>query len=132
MSSTLNSNAAAKLVRRLAPEDINAGAYVAVLYIQREHYRLWDTDCFSREVQKLTVQWLPDTEDGECDPLQVLSVCIPFVLAKNPEGKTTMLDVRQHTLGLLDPSFGRKAFRAHDKKASKTAAASKGKKKSKR
>ena len=53
----------------------------------------------------------------ECRPLKVKSVCLPYVLVKQPCGNTRTLDLRTCRLARLDGRFAKLAWRAYAKKS---------------
>jgi hypothetical protein len=95
------------LSRALAPAEIRAGDYVAVLHIVGEHLPL----CWGEEPWKpaapVRMLWLPTGND----PLRVQEVCLPFLLVRDADGKSKTLDVRRYRLARLSERFGRKAFK---------------------
>ena len=99
---------ASKLAKTLAPEEICAGDYVARLYEIKE-FPSWfweDGICPDRE-ELVRIQYTP--EDGGI-PLKVKSVCLPFVLVKDPRAQRFTLDVRQVKLARLDREFAKMAW----------------------
>jgi hypothetical protein len=105
---TTNSRGACTAARRIAPEDIAPGCYIAVLRENCEFIR----GVFCDVPARLTVEQvatLPDEED--LAPMKVIAVCLPFVLVQKPDGKCRTLDVRAFTVAALDLRFARLAFR---------------------
>lgn len=99
------------LVKVLAPEDIQVGDVVAVLYA-------------SREVRQLEWNWIPNAKAMRvshipCDggtPQRVEAICLPFVLVKHPNGHVRSLDVRICQIARLSPSYADIAWRAHKRR----------------
>ena len=98
-------------VRRLAPEDIQPGSFVVVLSTTDEFImRSCEFDGGLRIERLITTNESPV-------PYQVLSVCLPLVLARGPDGAAAMLDVRRQHLGGLGKPFGREAIKRLSTKA---------------
>lgn len=96
------------LARALAPEDIRAGYYVAVLYIVVEYLSCTALDQASwRRIEPVRVQWVPRFGDH---PMKVIDVCLPYVLVKDADGDYRTLDVRRHRLARVTRRFGQTAF----------------------
>jgi hypothetical protein len=109
--------AEATLAKALAPEDVQPGDYVTPLYVIAEVPSYWwcaDDWSLPRD-EPVRIRYMP-CSDGA--PLRVTSVCLPFVLAKNPAGQQGTLDLRRCELARLDKTHGRRAWRAY-KKASR-------------
>lgn len=68
-----------------------------------------DGEAWKDRAEPRRMLWLPD--DDELLPLQVVSVCLPFALVKQPDGSHKMIDTRQVRLARLPGAFGRKAFK---------------------
>lgn len=99
--------------RPVAPDDLRAGSYVALLATIHEYLPLWRSDeSWSGPMKIERYEWLPDLDDNECDVCRIVGVCTPYVLVKRPCGAHKTLDVRQCRLALLPDHFGRKAFAA--------------------
>ena len=93
------------LAKRLAPEDITRGQYVAVLF-RSEQFTIGGM-CGEplRQVRFRELPMCPST------PMKVKAVCLPFVLVKSPAQEVTTIDVRVEELALLDKDYARLAFR---------------------
>ena len=103
--------ASAKLARPLAPEEIRRGQFVTLfdeIWEVPSYFWPADTDTLARE-QTVRVRTIPSTGGV---PLRVKSVCLPFVLVKQPDGKQRALDVRKCRLALLGISFAKFAWKA--------------------
>jgi hypothetical protein len=102
------------LARVLAPEDVRPGDFVAVL---DELYEipsyLWREDAALHPRDELVRIRVMPTQDNP--PHKVKSVCLPFVLTKNPAGERRTLDLRRARLARLDRDFGRAAWKAYKK-----------------
>ncbi len=97
------------VARPLAPEDIRRGQYVAILHVLIELLpELCASDIAIRPPKPVSTLWLPFDDD---EPLKVRQVCLPFVLAKKPDGKARTLDVRRYRLALLPDEYGKKVFK---------------------
>ena len=100
-------NQKTNLTRRLAPEEIRTGQYVAVLNIISEFLPLY---CEFDQMAQLTIhqlKWLPCEESL---PLKVKGVCLPFVMVKSPLGELRTIDVRRHLLAQLDSALGQRMY----------------------
>lgn len=92
-------------VRRLAPEDILPGSFVVVLSTTDEFIMRSCEFGGGLRVERLV------TTNGSPVPYEVLSVCLPLVLARGPDGAGALLDVRRQHLGCLGTPFGREAIK---------------------
>jgi hypothetical protein len=99
------------LAKALAPEEIRAGDFVIVLHeIVEWPSWIWcdDATLGSREeVVRVCV-----TPRDAAAPLEVCSVCLPFVLVREPCRRERIVDIRRHRLARLDSAFARIARRA--------------------
>jgi hypothetical protein len=109
----------------LAPEDIKPGMFIAI--IMEIHERgpmfLFDDAKFGKGESTKVARWpcmCRKCEGGE--PLQVVEVCLPFVLVKRPKPADSggeafrTLDVRQHRLTKLSEAYGKIAHKLFAKK----------------
>jgi hypothetical protein len=97
------------LARALAPEEIRARSYVTVLHEIIEIFPCFFlSDPATRPVEVTHVQAFPDTP---VEALEVVDVCLPFVLTRRPDGSRRILDVRRHRLAQLDEDFARRAVK---------------------
>lgn len=110
-------NAVGYVARRLAPEEIRPGGYVALLFVTVElEPMFYELEAFAgRSIDAPRVRRMP----SNCEPLEVLEVCLPFVLVKQANGQPRTLDVRRCVLAGVSTRFGHAAFESH-----KTAATS--------
>ena len=116
---TQKSKQVSTLAKSLAPEEIRTGDYVSLLHTVCDFPAIvWCNDTSLVEQEKLIrLPLLPWENVGL--PLQVLSVCLPFVLVKQPCGKQYSIDIRQHQLAKLSKSYvktARKAFQSKQRK----------------
>jgi hypothetical protein len=103
------------MAKALAPEDIRAGSYVAILDVMEEYLPVW---CLLEPYQKaptepLRFRWLP-CDRGFCNqlaPMKVVEACLPFVFVRTAKGEHRTLDVRRHRLAQLPEDYGRKVFK---------------------
>jgi hypothetical protein len=94
--------------RPLAPEDIVRGQHVIVLAELDEFFVpcLDDALCGGKfEVAR--VRSLPVC----LEPLEVVAICLPLVVARSVHGELRYLDVRRHNLGQLPKKAGRRLVR---------------------
>ena len=106
------------MAKVLAPEDVRAGDYVAVLHVVCELPSfLW---CGEMNVVRIDepvrIPFMP-SQGGV--PLRVRSVCLPFILVKTPSGALRNLDVRRHHLARLDRTYARIVWKARKKSRAK-------------
>ena len=99
------------LAKVLAPEDVRIGDYVALLHVVCELPSFWWCDGISamRPDEPVRVPFL--VENGGI-PLEVRSVCLPFILVKTPIGELRNLDVRRYRLARLDRGYAMTAWKA--------------------
>ena len=99
----------------LAPEDVCAGDYVALLQVVHEIPSfLWCGEIgMMRPEEPVRVPIIPNNGGV---PLRVRSVCLPFILVKGPSGALRNLDVRRHRLARLDRTHARAAWKACKKR----------------
>jgi hypothetical protein len=109
-----------KMAKVLAPEDMRAGDYVAVLHVVYELPSfLWCGDVSSVRVDEPIRVPFMSRQGGV--PLQVRSVCLPFILVKTTSGALRNLDVRRHLLARLDRAYARIAWKASKRNFKKLA-----------
>ncbi|MDB5335408.1 MAG: hypothetical protein JWN70_1027 [Planctomycetaceae bacterium] len=106
------------MAKVLAPEDVRAGDYVAVLHVVCELPSfLWCSDSSTvRLDEPVRVPFMP--KQGGV-PLRVRSVCLPFILVKAPSGTLRILDVRRQLLARLDRAYARIVWKACKKSREK-------------
>ena len=101
----------ATLARALAPEELRAGEFVAVLHAVSEWPSwFWDGDAALLPAERPVR--IARTPDAPGVPLEVVAACLPFVLVEYPCGKQLSLDVRTSRLARLDRGYARAARRA--------------------
>ena len=108
---------AASLAKALAPEDVRAGDFVAIL---DEVYELpsfyWDDGGATPREEMVRIRYTPTSE---AVPMKVRAVCLPYVLVKQPCGGKRTLDVRKSRLARLDRGYARSAWKAYKKRPAK-------------
>lgn len=99
-----------KLAKVLAPEDVRAGDYVAVLQVVCELPSfLWCGDSTTVRIDEpVRVPFIP--KQGGV-PLKVRSICLPFILVETSSGTHRTLDVRRHLLARLDRDYARDVWK---------------------
>lgn len=110
-------------VRRLAPEDIKPGQFVTIHKRTGEVFYMASA-CESAFVEpSVKVLRFGYTPEHSGLPFRVKEVCLPFVLASNPEGQFVTLDTRKMELVALSDGYGKEAFKSlrqtHKKNGSK-------------
>ena len=98
----------------LAPEDVRAGDYVALLHVIHELPSFFWCGGMGtiRPDEPVRVPFVPNNGGV---PLRVRSICLPFILVKAPTGKLRNLDVRRYRLARLDRAHARAAWKARKK-----------------
>lgn len=107
------------LAKPLAPEEIRVGDYVSLLHVFYDlpSFFWCDDSALQRREELVRLCYLPETAGV---PLKVKSVCLPFVLAKQPNGDRQTLDVRRVRLARLDREYATAAWKLCKKKNSET------------
>lgn len=101
MKTTTEKNNKISVAARIAGEDIVAGNHVTVLseVIELPSF-LWNcSDISLPPNEPVRTRFLPQMAGV---PYEVLTVCLPFVYAKSPNGHLLAFDTRQHELVRLD------------------------------
>jgi hypothetical protein len=108
----------ATLARPLAPEEVRAGDFVAVLHVTYELPSFyWCAESYRiPHNEPVRLQYLPDDAGT---PLKVRAVCLPFVLVKMHDGQHRTLDLRKHRLARLDRRFAKIAWKGAKKTVAK-------------
>jgi hypothetical protein len=98
----------------LAPEDVRAGDYVALLQVIYELPSFfWCGGVGTiRPDEPVRIPFVPNNGGV---PLRVRSICLPFILVKAPSGQLRNLDVRRYRLARLDRAHARAAWKARKK-----------------
>ena len=106
------------LARCLAAEDLRCGDFVAILEVVCEYPSfLWSFDPqVLSPSEPVCMRWR--SPDGG-NPLRVKAICLPYVLAKEPNGKHKSLDLRQCRLVRLSPGYAQMAWKKFRKKRKK-------------
>ena len=87
----------------IGPEDIELGDYVTVSH---ETFEYIPTGCeHDGQLRRVTM-----LADNAGKPLKVVSLCPPFILVEDPNGKHYPVDLRNHRLARLSGSYGKEAF----------------------
>jgi len=98
------------IARSLAPEDINVGMYVMTLHSQHQYLMLRDNAIGDDELYIQQIVRRP------CEPelpRKVVGVCLPFVVVRNHNRKTEMLDTRSVRLARIDNQVAKIAIKPH-------------------
>ena len=100
------------ITRRLAPEDIVPGMYIAIAARYHEVFPFWLIGCIpGASVEPFRYACLTCAE-GE--PRRVLAVCLPFVLAENAQDSVETIDVRMCSLVRVDEMYALEMFTRPD------------------
>lgn len=118
---------ATSVAKLLAPEDVRAGDYVAVMRVTYEVPSFyWCGEPVLEDRSELVrLRMLPEQRTT---PLKVVAVCLPFVLVSSPTGEARTLDLRRHQLARLDWSFAKSARQLRKAKSKQRAKRTKSKK----
>lgn len=118
---------ATSVAKLLAPEDVRAGDYVAVLRVTYEvpSFYWCGEPALEDRSDLVRLRMLPDQP---AMPLKVVAVCLPFVLVSSPTGEARTLDLRRHQIARLDRSFAKSARRLRKAKSKQRAKQAKSKK----
>lgn len=103
-------NAQLIMARSLAPEDILPGTYIMVLFEQRE--LLHPVNPVEGDVSPV-VSRVSMRPYETALPRLVIEVNLPFVVVKNHERKTEVLDIRSMRLARVSKQFARAAVEPH-------------------
>jgi len=108
------------MAKFLAPEDVRAGDYVALLHVVHEIPSFWWCSGMGtiRPDEPVRVPFMPKNAGV---PFRVRSVCLPFILVKGPSGEMRSLDVRRYRLARLDRGHALAAWKAWKKSRRKRA-----------
>jgi len=98
--------------RRLAPEDILPGMFIAITARTHEVFPYWLLDAWNAQRIEPVAFSCMTCSDG--DPRRVLAVCLPFILTENAHGGTESLDVRLIAIVQVDEMYGLEAFTRPD------------------
>lgn len=111
MESMETQTVAGYVAKRLAPEDVHPGRFVAVLSVVSEHIPMFLESEPHRtgQLEPVRIRHMPRSSE----PMEVLEVCLPFVLVKQVDGAPLTLDVRRFALAGVSARFGREAFERH-------------------
>lgn len=100
-----STGAGASLAAAVAPEDLQAGDYVAILCEVSEFPSFYWCDTPASERQELVrLRTLPQPTKP---PLRIAAICLPFVFVKSPLGVSETIDIRQTQLARLDRKYGK-------------------------
>ncbi|MFG0276063.1 MAG: hypothetical protein ACF8QF_13510 [Phycisphaerales bacterium] len=104
-----------RTVKPVAPEDLAPGMYVTALAAVAQCWP--DTDCVP-EGSTLRALRMSFTPVDAGVPLKVESVCLPFVLASEFDGRGRVLDVRSLRLARVRKKHAKAVFAAFEKNRS--------------
>lgn len=102
-----------EVCRRVAPEDLRPGLFVAVLSVVHEVYTPTALEMADFRPPRPVRVVCNGCASGE--PLLVVSVCVPFVQVEDARGNLRTLDVRREQLGAVAEAYGLEAFTRPDK-----------------
>lgn len=96
----------------LAPEDICVGMYVATLHVQLQFLMYRENPAGDDELYTYPVVRRPHETEL---PRKVVGICLPYVVVRNHDRKTEMLDTRSVRLARVDTQFAKAALKPHMK-----------------
>ncbi len=99
-------NADMQLAKTLAPEDVQYGDYVTILTKSSEFPSFY-WDCppqISDASETVNITYRPE-DAGQ--PLKVVDICLPFILAKPINNEVKVIDVRAVRLARISKSFAK-------------------------
>ncbi|MEM7625823.1 MAG: hypothetical protein AAF333_09350 [Planctomycetota bacterium] len=94
--------------RPLPPDDVRVGDDVTVAHVTVQILAHEDPPPGEDRNRLLRARMIPDYAGT---PLRIEEVCLPFVVARTPQGGHGTLDLRRHHLYRLDEEFTRRAFK---------------------
>src|SRR4051812_38766909 len=94
--------------RRIAPDDLRPGMFVAVMGVVHEVFPTGAFDAPEIRPPRAVRVVCTGCSDGE--PLRIICICIPFVQLEDARGELRTLDIRQQILAELAEDFGLEAF----------------------
>jgi hypothetical protein len=103
---TMSMNRKSSIARAIAPEDIRAGMYIALLH----EIDFGCGFCWEVEPALMAARGPRLRIPCEADPYHVKAVSLPFILVQQADGDVTTLDARRYRFARLPSAFGRKAF----------------------
>jgi len=96
-------------VRMIAIEDIRPGMYVTPMSMIDEQTPFFSAACGEWDADRKPIRYRL-MSSGAGFPFKVIDVCVPFVLAEDPEREHVVFDVRRYRLARLPKSFGKGAM----------------------
>ncbi len=100
------------MARSLAPEDISVGMYVATLHVQLQFLMYRENPAGDDELYTYPV--VRRSHETEL-PRKVVGICLPYVVVRNHDRKTEMLDTRSVRLAWVDTQFAKAALKPYMK-----------------
>lgn len=91
----------------LMPDDVERGDFVSILNWTIEMLPIVDLSEWSDIIEPKRAVVLP----CETAVYRVIDVCVPFVLAKKPDGAHVTFDLRRYRLARVSKQFGRRVFK---------------------
>lgn len=97
-------------VRSIAPEDLSAGCYVAVL---EEREQVIPFLCSPTEWELVKgPMYLQVIPRGAGEPMRVEMVCLPFVFVKRACGRHRTLDLRRYRIARVAEAYAEHVWKA--------------------
>jgi hypothetical protein len=111
---TTDAAAEATLAKSLAPEEIRRGDFITPLHVVAEMPSwFWFCETWNLPVDEPVRVRFMAPDGGQ--PMKVISICLPFVLVKAPDGERQALDIRRVQLARLNTRFAKRAWKAQKK-----------------
>ncbi len=99
-----------QLAACVAPEDLNAGDFVATLNVVCEYPSFfWNCDGSGVPVNEPVKIRFQASDSGT--PLKIEAICLPFVFVKTSDGNSRTLDVRKVQLVRLDSAYAKTVWK---------------------
>jgi hypothetical protein len=106
------SDTSSTLAKALAPEDVRTGDFVTLLheFTETPSYYWYSDSALVSPNEVVRMRCLPSADGGT--PLQVESICLPFILVKHPSGEVRSIDLRRFRVARLTENYASQAWKA--------------------
>jgi hypothetical protein len=105
-----STSAGASLAATVAPEDLNAGDFVAVLSEVSEYPSFFWCDTSERDrSEPVRLSTIPQPTKP---PLRIEAICLPYVFVKSPLGAGETIDIRLTQLARLDRKYAKVVWKS--------------------
>lgn len=102
-------------VRRFVVDDLRRGSYIVILHevVEIPGWLIGGPRWDAEPSGMLRLEWT----QSEGIPLKVRDVCLPYLLTREWHGKPRMVDTRMVHLGIVNPRYAQKVWKAHARAA---------------